>query len=327
MTKNKKDDRNSPAVYVIAGKEDTLVNENCRKLIDQLIPLEQRATGLLKKDGANTDIAEILDELRTLPFLTKKRVVVINQADKFITENRPALEKYFDKPSPTGILVMTAASFPATTKLAKKLKSMGTLIKVTPLKRWQLPSHLAQYTREKHAKNLTKPAAEFLVELSGDDVTRLYTEVDKLALFVEPQKTITPDHVEALTGRNRLYNVFAVIDAITAGKTALAVTRLRQLFASDKSAEFTAIGAFAFHFRRMFKAKAMIENGANTAQIASALKIWGDKEAFFSQLRRMKIKQIGQILQQLAETDHAIKTGRTKPNIAIETLVLTLAKK
>jgi len=37
------------------------------------------------------------------------------------------------------------------------------------------------------------------------------------------------------------------------------------------------------------------------------------------------LKQIGDGIQQLAGIDYAIKTGRTKPQVAIEQLVLSLA--
>ena len=60
---------------------------------------------------------------------------MVKEADSFVSANRGALEKYFDKPSPTGILVMTVGSWAKTTKLAKKLSKAGKLIDVTPPKR------------------------------------------------------------------------------------------------------------------------------------------------------------------------------------------------
>jgi DNA polymerase III delta subunit len=39
----------------------------------------------------------------------------------------------------------------------------------------------------------------------------------------------------------------------------------------------------------------------------------------------MPLKRIGDIMQQLADIDYAVKTGRTKAQIAIEQLVLNLA--
>jgi len=47
--------------------------------------------------------------------------------------------------------------------------------------------------------------------------------------------------------------------------------------------------------------------------IAKKLRIWGNTDGFFAQLRQMTLKQIGDSIQQLAEIDYAIKTGRTTP--------------
>jgi len=312
-------------IYVIAGKEDSLVNANCRELLGELVEPSQRATGLFNADPKEITAADILDELRTAPFLTDKRVVVIKGADDFVSQNRELLEKYFDNPCPTGILILTVNSWPSNTKLAQKLPKAGKLISVAQPKRWQLPSRLMQYTTDAHSKRLSKDAAELLVELVGDDLVRLYGEIDKLALFADSEKTITTEHVEKLIGHNRFYNAFAVIDACLAGDAGGAVDRLRNMFASDKSTEFKVVGAFAYHFRRMFNAKVLLDEGLNTGEIAKRLGIWGNRDGFFSQLRKMTLKQVGDGIQQLAGIDYAIKTGRTKPQVAIEQLVLSLA--
>ncbi len=312
-------------IYVIAGKEESLVNQTCREMLDELVEPSQRATGLFNADPKEVEAADILDELRTAPFLTDKRVVVIKGADDFVSQNRELLEKYFDNPCPTGILILNVSSWPSNTRLAKKLPNTGKLITVTQPKTWQLPGRLVQYTADAHSKRLSKDAAELLVELTGDDLVRLYSEVDKLALFADSEKTITVKHVEKLIGHNRLYNAFAVIDKCLAGDAGAAVERLRSMFASDRSTEFTVVGAFAFHFRRMFNARVLLDKGVRPDAIAKNLRIWGNKDSFFAQLRKMSLKQVGDGIEQLAGIDYAIKTGRTKPQVAIEQLVLKLA--
>ncbi|HUW19976.1 MAG TPA: DNA polymerase III subunit delta [Sedimentisphaerales bacterium] len=325
MDKARADKKWAP-IYVIAGKDDALVNAECDKLLGRLLEPEQRATGLFNVEPKEVELVDIFDELRTLPFLADKRVVLVRGADKFISENREPLEDYFDKPSPTGILILTASSWEGRTKLAKKLTKVGKLISITQPKPWQLPERLVRYARDAHDKNLTKEAAELLIELTGDELGRLYGEIDKLAVFANEQKTITASHVESLIGHNRFFNAFAVIDAVAAGSVAQAVDRLRTMFAEDKSTEYTVVGAFAYHFRRMFNAKLLLQEGRHsTDEIANRLRIYGDRDRFFSQLRRMPLKKIGDVLQQLADIDYAIKTGRTKAQVAIEQLVLKLA--
>jgi DNA polymerase-3 subunit delta len=320
-----KSDKEEKLVFVIAGKQPSLLNAECEKLLDRLLEPQQRATGLFNADAAEVSACEILDELRTAPFLTERRVVIVKGADEFVSENRYLLEKYFDNPCPTGILILTVSSWPSQTRLAKKLPKVGKLISVAQPSVSQLPGRLIRYADDAHSKALTADAAELLIELGGDDLIRLYSEIDKLALFAHTEKTITLRHVEALIGHNRLFNAFAVIDAMLAGDTAGAVRRLRAMFAEDKSAEYTTVGAFAFHFRRMFKAKTLLEKGVRPDEVAKQLRIWHNKDSLFLQLRKMTLGQLSENLQRLAQIDYAIKTGQTKPQVAIEQLVLRLA--
>lgn len=322
---NSKPRKTAASIYVIAGKESSLISAEAEKLIDELLLPQQKTTGLLNAEPEKVPITEILDELRTIPFLTDKRVVLVKEADKFISENRGLLEKYFDAPSPTGILVLTVTTWQSNTKLAKKLPKVGKLISITQPKPWQLPGRLAQYAADAHDKKLNWQAAELLIELTGDNLSQLYAEIDKLALFAHKEKSITTAHIETLIGHNRLFDSFAVIDAIIARNAAEATNRLRNMFADNKSTGYTIVGAFAFYFRRLFNAKILLEKGLRPDEIAKKLRIWSNRDALFAQLKKTSLKQIGDNLQQLAATDYAIKTGRTKPHIAIEQLVLKLA--
>jgi len=311
-------------IYVFAGKNDALVNAQCHEFIEQLIEPSQRATGLSFADANEASVSDVLDELRTVPFLAGKRVVVVKNADDFVSKNRSLLEKYFDNPCPTGVLVLAVSSWPSQTKLAKKLPEVGKLIEVKEPKHYELPARLLQYASDAHGKRLDRDAAELLIELAGDDLPRLYSEIDKLAVFAEAENAITVKHVESLIGHNRIYGVFEVIDAIGHGRTGEAVARLRNMFAEDKNADYTVVGAFAFHFRRMYHAKVLLEKGASTSEVAKRLRIWANIEGFFAQVRKMTLPQLSRSLQQLAAVDYAIKTGQTKAQVAIEQLVLNM---
>ncbi len=327
MAANKaKNRQNTKPVYVIAGKDNFLTATRCRELLDQLLTPEQRPMALYQPEQSDkADITEILDELRTLPFLADVRVVLIKDADKFVSNHRELLEKYFDRPSPTGVLVLAVQTWPKNTRLAKKLAKIGELFNVSELKPWQLPAYAVDYARKQYDKGLSKTTAGFLVELVGDDAGRLTREVDKLAMYAADQKTITAQHVESLIGHNRMFNAFAVIDAVTAGNVGAAVDRLRNMFATDKNADFTTVGAFAYHFRKMFNAKVMLDEGNAVNYIAGKLRIWYNKDAFFAQLGKTSLNTIADVLQQLARIDYQIKTGRSSPKVALEKLVLDLA--
>jgi DNA polymerase-3 subunit delta len=311
-------------VYVIAGDEYSLVEARYQELINEQLTPSQRATGLLVAQTDTISACEVLDELRTLPFLTDKRVVVLKQADDFISENRELLEKYFDEPCPTGRLVLVVHNWDARTRLAKKLGSVGRLINVESPQRWELPKYLIKYANDVYGKKLSTASAELIIALTGDELAGLYSQVDKLALYADTEKVITQQHIELLIGNNRLYNAFSVIDAILADNLGKAVERLRRMFEADRSAEFTVVGAFAYHFRRLFNAKVLQENGRQRAEIEKRLNIRFGRDAFFEQLKKMSLKQIRAVLSRLGEIDYQLKTGQARPQAAIECLILKL---
>jgi DNA polymerase-3 subunit delta len=334
-----KTQKQNDLVIVIAGKEQTLVNAKCTEIVDRMLPVEERTTGLWVADADKVTISEVLDEVRTLPFLTKRRVVVLRNATKFLSasgdedeggkqaesSNREILEKYFESPCRTGTLVMTVTTWPKNTRLAKKLPEIGMLIEVESAKGPELRRQVIAYAQDSHNKRLDYGTADLLIETAGDDITRLKTEIDKLAAYATDEKAITASHVEALVGHNRLFDAFKIIDTCLEHKPGPAVERLRRMFADDKSAEYTTIGAFAYHFRKLFTAKKLLQEGCNEYEAAGKARIFYNKEAQLAQLRRLTIKQIGDQLKRLAEIDYQIKTGQAQPRIAIEQFVLKMA--
>lgn len=325
MAKKPKAESEIKPVYVICGKDDYLVSTTTESLLDRLVPDDQRSMALYQPDASDADIATVLDELRTLPFLAERRVVYIKKADSFVSANRQTLEKYFESPSPTGVLVLTVDSWMKTTRLAKKLTKTGELMDVGQLKPWQLPKFIAGHIKQNFDKNISAQTAQLLVELVGDDPGRLTSEAEKLVMYIGDKKSINSQDVESLIGHNRMFNAFAVIDAITAGDTTKAVERLRNMFASDNSAEYTVVGAFAYHFRKLFTAKALLQSGMRRDQVSKKAGVWANADAFFKQLDRLSLTAIGQVMMSLAEIDYKTKTGGSSSKIAIENLIIQLA--
>jgi len=138
----------------------------------------------------------------------------------------------------------------------------------------------------------------------------------------ENKKNITDEDVSILAGQTRQINTFAVIDEMVAGNKAAAAMKLRKLFEIDKNADYTTVGAFAYHFRKMFNARALLEQGLDQWQIAKQAGIWKNKEQFFAQIRKTPLEKIAKIIRGLAEIDYQTKTGQRTTMTAIEELIL-----
>jgi DNA polymerase-3 subunit delta len=319
-----KPNRQGGQVYVIAGKDEFLAAGQITGLVGQLLKPEQVAMCLWQTDAKDVTAAGVFDELRTLPFLAERRVVVLTESDDFVSNNRELLERYFENPATTGVLILAVKTWQSNTRLAKMLPKVGQLIEIGELKSSSLISYIRNYAREQHSKNLSYNAAQMLIEFAGDEPGVLCSEIDKLAAYTNSAKGITEKDIAALVGRNRIFDAFEVIDSMTGGDTGKALEKLRLMFQSDKEAEYKVVGAFAWHFRRMFSASAMLQKGLSRDVVSKKLRIWNGDE-FFGSLEKMPLEKIGGCLKQLAEIDYDIKTGRATAQTAIEAMIVQLA--
>ena len=310
--------------YVVFGEDPFLVSKECEKLLDTVLGSEDRSMALYEPRVNEADISDVLDELRTLPFLASKRVVLIKDAEPFVKANGDAMVSYLDNVSPSGVLILTVGSWDKRTRLHKKFQKTGGLIEVARMYSNQLPGYITSYAQQTHAIRLDGQTSRFLVELVGDDPGRLCREMDKLAVYVSPKKTVSPKDIESLIGHNRMFDAFGVIDSVSAGQIGPAISRIRNMFAADKSAEYSVVGAFGYHFRRLFRAKALVSKGVSPQQAAAKMRVRYKQNEFLQQVGRLSLAQLGGILAELGQIDFGMKTGQTTASIAIERLILEI---
>jgi DNA polymerase III subunit delta len=321
------------SVYVIFGQDSYLVRQKVDGLMDSLLKPDQREMALYQPEAEKANGPEVLDELRTLPFLAERRVVLIKDAEPFVTAFGELLEKYLDSPSPTGVLILTVESWDKRKRLAKKIAAGGNaeLIEISEIKPWEMKGFVTGYAQDKGVR-LAPDAADWIIELVGNVPGRLVAELDKLILFKHPAKTISATDVEKLIGNNRVFDAFEVIESLSGEQRPKAFDRLRRMFGADKEAEYRVIGAFAFHFRRLFRVKAMIEKGESekSAMLKSGITYPKIQEKCQAQIRRYSLENIGQLLGELGVMDWQSKTGQGDVASTMEKFflrVITLAQK
>jgi DNA polymerase-3 subunit delta len=317
------------ALYVIAGEDTYLVRREVEKLLGQLLSPEERDMALYQPQSDKAEGPEVLDELRTLPFLASRRVVLIKDAEPFVENYAELLEKYLDKPSPTGTLILSLGSWDKRRKIAKKVAAGGVaeLIDVGEVKPWEMVGFTVSCAQEKGVR-LAPGAAELIVELVGNDPGRVAAEIDKLIMFKHPAKTIAMEDVEELIGASRVFDAFEVIETLSGNDKAKAFDRLRRMFDGDRDAIYSAIGAFGFHFRRMFRCKALIEKGEpqNAAALKAGVKHPSMQGKFLNQLKRYTLNELGQYLAELGYMDYQSKTGQGDIPSNLEKFFLKLMK-
>jgi DNA polymerase-3 subunit delta len=308
--------------WIIFGEDPFLVGKEYEKRLNELLTAEERGMALYEPRADEAKIVDVLDELRTLPFLATKRVVLIKDAESFIKDNAEALEKYLDNPSPTGTLILTTASWDKRLRFSKKVQAAGCLVEVGNFKSYELPSYVTSYAQQTHGIRLDSSCSKLLVDLTGDDPGRLCSEMDKLAIYAAPKKMITIQDIEALIGQNRMFGAFEVIDSIVSGQSGIAISRLRNMFESDKDADYTVVGAFGYHFRKLFRVKALMAKGMSGQQAAERFGVRFKQREFLQQANSVQLEQIGWVLAELGRIDYGIKNGLTTAPVAMERLIM-----
>jgi DNA polymerase III subunit delta len=313
------------AVIAIFGDEDLLVRESLGQIIHQTFPDGVPDLAISEFDPEKAELAEVLDELRTLPFLSEKRLVLIRNADSFISRHRETLENYVHSPSPTGILVLVARTFDARTRLHKAVQQCGQVIKCQAPFANKIPGWIAERASTRYQKTIAPDACGKLKDLVGNVLSLLDAELDKLSLYVGKRATITAADVEALVGNNRDEKVFGIIDAMASGDAAQAINLWNQVWATDRNAEYRSIGGLAFSVRRLLDAKQLADSGVSLEDLAR--KLWTDSATLAARFRRFSVTDLQDQLATLLEVDVASKTGWANVRNDIEKFIITQCSK
>ena len=113
-------------VYAVFGDDSYLIRESIRAVARAVsFRSEDREAGISRFPGPVTPLATVLDEVCTLPFFSRRRLVIVDEADPFVTKYRKDLEAYVANPSDSGTLLLQVKQWPATTKLAQLVEKSG----------------------------------------------------------------------------------------------------------------------------------------------------------------------------------------------------------
>lgn len=316
------------SVYALVGDEDFLKRQ-CRNVIVSLTLGDTDSSFAVSVySGEKLDFSTVRNDLDTLPFLSSARVVIVENADPFVTAHRESLEKYVQKPSKVGVLMLDVKSFPETTKLAKALPDAAKIACKSP-PAYKLPDWATKWAKSRHGKVLAPDAAGLLIELIGPQMGLLDQELEKLAVAVGIKPEITFTDVDRFVGRSRAANVFHILDAIGEGKPAKAFAILSEQFEDGEEAIKT-FAALTSQLRKLAAVRRLTAQGESLGPAMDAADVprWPQaRQSFERQLRHLGRRRLDQLTEWLVEVDFGLKGGNPlPPRLQIERLIVKLAQ-
>jgi DNA polymerase-3 subunit delta len=314
-------------LYVLHGDEDFLKRQVLQALRTLALGQDGDEFGMSTHAGDKAEFAAVRDELETIPFLSPRRLVIVENADPFVTRNRPALEKYVTQLPKTGVLVLDVKSWPATARLAKLIDGNVT-ISCKALPGARLPQWCIQWAATHQGKQLTVPAANLLVELIGADMGQLDQELTKLGIYVGAAEKIDQGDVDKLVGSSRAEDVFKIFNAIAEGRAKEALSILERLFDQGED-PIRILAAFGWQLRRLAQAWRLNQQGQ---PVPRALEMAGVPpfgiRSGEQQMRHLGRRRLDRLYDWLLETDQGLKGGSPlPPRTLLERLVVRLARK
>jgi DNA polymerase-3 subunit delta len=315
-------------VYAVGGDEDFLKRLVRERIISATLGDAEPDFAVTIVPGDRLDFSTVRNELDTRPFLAPCRVLIVENADTFVTDNRAALEQYVGKPSSVGVLVLEVKSFPETTKLAKALPDTSKVLCKAPPP-YKLPPWCVEWAKTRYNKKLALPAAELLVELVGGGMGLLDQELGKLTGAVGAKSAITADDVAKLVGRSKAAEVFRIMDAIGDGNATEALNILEDLFAEGED-PMAVLGPMTAQLRKLAAVGRLTAEGMPLGPAMNAAKVptWEKaRTSFEKQLKHLGRRRLGRLTEWLTEINLGLKGGNPLPErVQVERLIVMLAR-
>lgn len=308
-------------VYAVCGQDTFRKRETLADLCRQIAERDGDGQGPTYLEGANAELAAVLDEVRTFSLLGGRRVVVVTEADAFITKHRAALERYCEAPADSGTLILECNSLPSNTRLYKIIAKSGEVLRFDALKSRDVNPWIIHRARETYGKRIDDRAAWMLRELTGTALGILDAELSKLAIFVRDRDAITTGDIEALVGRHREEDVFGVLDAMADGDASRALAQWEKVLATDRAAPARAVGGLAWGVRKLIDLKQQAQRGVPSYVLAK--QAFTSPEIIDRRLRAASIAELQDQIVDLLNADLASKTGLSSVPAAIERFIIT----
>ena len=319
---------------VLHGQEEFLRNEYLRRLQGIL----EEAHGGCERfdfDGRSTDVATVLDELRSYGLMQVHKMVVVDAADEFLSAGgeaggsnaRQAIERYAEAPMEQATLVLRAGRWNRG-KLDKLIEKVGLIIKCDEPNEGQAAAWCVARAEKRHSASIDRDAATLLVDRIGANLTRLDTEINKLlaAAVGEPPR-IDRKLVEEMVGRSREEEAWELQSAILAGGADGGIRMLRQLREISRVPDALITWALVDVSRKLHDASRMLAAGESEGTVSKVLRLWGPSQGpILSRARMMGPQKAGALLNTMLATVEDMRSGRAGgPDRTLEAMVVRMA--
>lgn len=308
-------------IYLLYGTEDYLKKQYRDKLKDALAPGGGMFFGgddmnLTVYEGKDTNPREVIDLAETLPFFADRRVIVIEKSG-FFKNTCEELAEYLGQVAPQTCLLFVEEEVDKRSKMYKAAKKYGAVVEFSAqneelLTRWIL-------TRlKKEGRQITAPVMQMFLGRTGTDMGTIDRELEKLICYTMGRGVITAEDVTAIVTEQTQNKIFEMVNAIAEHDQRKALDLYYDLL-TLKEPPMRILYLISRQFLILFHLRDMAAKGFDNKVMAQKAGIppFAVRRNVM-QARGFTAEQLKQALQDGAELEEAVKTGRMNDQMAVE---------
>ena len=304
------------AIYFYYGDEEFNIEQEVNKLKKGL---DKNFLEMSLKTYDNPKFVDLISILRTQPMMFGKMLVIIkandyfNKAfeDKEIKQIEEALE---DNNENLDIVFVAELPRNEGKKLDSRKKFFKLLSKynakefpsIPTYKTAELESWIRKQAKSKDLEITSDAASRMIIQI-GNNLREIDGELDKLKLFIYPQKQITKDTVKELCISNE--DLFAFSDYLMKDEKDLALLEYRKLLEKKFCLEIVAA------LQTMIRKWILLKAKSSECSPFELSKLTGQHEYVvklnLQKLKNTSLKDLVKLKQNLTEAEYKIKSGQS----------------
>ena len=305
--------------YLVYGEEAYLRNQNRDKLVKALAG-DVTSMNFSRYEGDSVNPGEIIDMAETMPFLSDKRVILIENSGLF-KSGCPELADYLKSPSETTFFIFAEKEVDKRKDIYKTVSKTGFEICCEEQDERTLASWIASKVKSE-GKTISPRALSVMIDRVGTDMSNISTELEKLICYCLDRNEITEEDIEAVCANWLTNRIFAMTDAIVEKNQKRAIDLYYDLLAlKEPPAKILAL--ITRQFNLMLQVKEMNENHKDNGSIASAVKLAPFLvNKYIGWARGYTRQELQDALELCAANDEAVKTGKLDYVISVEMVII-----
>ena len=315
-------------VYFLWGQEDYLREQFVSEIKKICIPEGEESFSYKLIDGGALNYQLLQDAVDALPFMTERSLVEIRDAKLNHLEDSDKYVKLLgDIPDYCTVVFVQGTQYEPDGRL-KLIKTLREKAKELCFTR-QSQGALVDWIIRRFAaggKAVELEAAQRLMFISGELMSGLIPEIEKVAAYAKGEK-VTVSDVEAVANRIPEAIIFDMTEFISQKKYNSAMAVLSELLSDKKQEVIPMLALLGRQMRQLYVAKLAADKGMDTKYIMEVCSMKYEFHAvkLISAARGFSLQQLKRAVEICAETDFLLKSSGQNDRELMKDAVLRIA--